>query len=246
MRQREEHGERNHQRVLELLPWYVNGTLAAGERERVEAHLAACPRCQEETRVCRRTADEIERAGEVAPSPHPVQLQRMLARIEESECEERQAGRGSRLVAAFRPLVRSTPRPLRWALLAQAAAIFLLVGALGWSVRRPGVPVAATPAAVPASMGAAYRTLSNPEAAPVPSVRLTVMFQPQATEQEIRGLLHVVKGEITAGPSPSGAYTVAVPAAGDPAAVVLARLRSEKRLVMLAEPVAGGAEKAGR
>ncbi len=239
MRQREEHGERSHRRVWEMLPWYVNGTLAVSERERVEAHLAACPRCQEETRVCRRTADEIVRAGEVAPSPHPVQFQRMLARIEESEREERQVGAGPRLVAAFRPLVRATPRPLRWALVAQAAAIFLLVGALGWSLRRPDAAVAA-----PASP--TYRTLSNPEAAPAPSVRLTVMFQPQATEQEIRNLLQGVKGEITAGPSPSGAYTVAVPAAGDPVAVVLARLRSETRLVMLAEPVSGGAEKAGR
>jgi anti-sigma factor RsiW len=245
MRQRDEHGERSHQRVWEMLPWYVNGTLALDEREKVESHLAACPRCQEETRVCRRTADEIERAGEVAPSPHPVQLQRMLARIEESEREERQAGAGPRWVAAFRPLVQATPRPLRWALLAQAAAIFLLVGALGWSVRRPGVPAAAAPAA-PEPMGAAYRTLSNPEAAPAPSIRLTVLFQPKAKEREIRELLHGVHGEITAGPSALGAYTVAVPAAGDPAAVVLARLRSEKGLVMLAEPVAGGTEKAGR
>lgn len=244
MRQREEQDERSHRRVWEMLPWYVNGTLAVSERERVEAHLAACPRCQEETRVCRRTADEIVRAGEVSPSPHPVQFQRMLARIDESEREERQAKAAPRLVAAFRPLMRSTPRPLRWALVAQAAAIFLLVGALGWSVRRPDVSGAA---AAPASTAPpAYRTLSNPEAAPAPTVRLTVLFQPQATELEIRGLLQGVKGEITAGPSPLGAYTVAVPAAGDPVAVVLARLRSETRLVMLAEPVAGGAEKAGR
>jgi hypothetical protein len=239
MRQREEQGERSHRRVWELLPWYVNGSLAIGELERVEAHLAVCPLCQEEARLCRRTADEIVSAGEVAPSPHPVQLQRMLARIEESEREVRRPGAGPRLAAAFRPLVRSTPRPLRWALLAQAAAIFLLVGALGWSLRRPDAAVSGTAPAAP------YRTLSNPEAAPVPSVRLTVMFQPKATEREIRTLLQGVKGEIVAGPSPSGAYMVAVPAAGDSSVVVLARLRSEERLVMLAEPVAGGAGKAG-
>jgi hypothetical protein len=239
MREPKEHGERSHRRVWELLPWYVNGSLAAGEIERVEAHLAVCALCQEESRLCRRTADEIVSAGEVAPSPHPIQFQRMLARIEESEREERRQGAGPRLAAAFRPLVRSTPRPLRWALAAQAAAIFLLVGALGWSLRRPAPMVSATAPAAP------YRTLSNPEAAPVPTVRLTVMFQPKATERDIRTLLQGVKGEIVAGPSPSGAYTVAIPAAGDPAAVVLARLRSEEHLVMLAEPVAGGAEKHG-
>jgi hypothetical protein len=236
MRQREERGERSHQRVWELLPWYVNGTLAMSEREQVESHLAACPRCQEETRVCRRTADEIVRAGEVAPSPHPVQFQRMLARIDESEREERQQGAG-RLLSGFRPLVRSTPRPLRWVLVAQAAAIFLLVGFVAWNARRPAAPS-------PAAPGPTYRTLSNPETAPAPTVRLTVLFQPKATELEIRGLLQGIKGEITAGPSPLGAYTVAVPAAGDPVRVVLARLRSEPQ-VMLAEPVGGGAEKAG-
>jgi anti-sigma factor RsiW len=235
MRQREEQGERSHRRVWELLPWYVNGSLELSERERVEAHLAGCPRCQEEARLCRRTADEIAAAGEVAPSPHPVQLQRMLARIDESEREERhqgQQGTGRRFLLSFRALA-AAPRPLRTALVAQAAMILLLLGAMAWSARRPGLP---------AAPGATYRTLSNPEPAAVASLQLRVMFQPQATEREIRELLHGVNGGIIAGPSPIGAYTIAVPAAGEPAGAVLARLRSEAQVVTFAEPVSGGAE----
>src|SRR4029077_7466970 len=144
---------------------------------------------------------------------------------------------GRRFLLSFRALA-AAPRPLRTALVAQAAMILLLLGAVAWSARRPGLPAAAAP-------GAAYRTLSNPEPAPVASVPLRVMFQPQATEREIRELLRGVNGEITAGPSASGAYTVAVPAAGEPVRVVLAHLRSESQVVILAEPVAGGAEKAG-
>ena len=45
MRELEDRGERLHERVWNLLPWYVNGTLSLKERERVEAHLAACRRC---------------------------------------------------------------------------------------------------------------------------------------------------------------------------------------------------------
>ena len=236
MREREDHGERVHQRVWELLPWYVNGSLAERERERVEAHLAACLRCQGEERVSRHLAGAVARAGEVAPAPHPVQLQRMLARIEESEREERESAGRWRLLAPLRGLVRATPRPLRGALVAQAAVILLLVGFLAWSAWRP----VAAPALQPA-----YRTLSNPDAAPVPTARLRVMFSPQATEKEIRELLHGIHGEITAGPSPSGAYTVEVPAASDPAGVVLARLRSEPQVVLFAEPAAGPGE-AGR
>jgi hypothetical protein len=160
-----------------------------------------------------------------------VQFQRLLARIDESEREEPKRGAGRLVLAPFRSLVRAAPRPLRWALVAQAAMIVLLAGFLARTAQRPGP-------------GALYRTLSNPAPAPAASVRLTVMFQPQATEREIRDLLHGVKGEIAAGPTPSGAYTVEIPATGDPARVVLARLRSEPRLVMLAEPVVGGAEKA--
>ncbi|HET9209204.1 MAG TPA: zf-HC2 domain-containing protein, partial [Thermoanaerobaculia bacterium] len=130
MREWEDHGERVHQRVWELLPWYVNGSLAERERERVETHLAACLRCQEEERVSRHMAGAMARGGETAPAPHPVQLQRMLARIEESEREERESAGRWRLLAPLRSLVRATPRPLRGALVAQAAVILLLIGFL--------------------------------------------------------------------------------------------------------------------
>ena len=238
MREREDHGERSHQRVWELLPWYVNGSLAQPERERVEAHLAACRRCEEEVRACRRTAAEIAGAGEVAPSPHPIQFQRVLARIEESEREERRHGGGWRILSPFRALVQATPRPLRGALVAQAAVIFLLVGFLAWDTLRLIPPASGSSPAI-------YRTLSAPAPAPVPTFRLRVMFSPQATEREIRGLLLGIRGEITAGPSPLGLYTVEVPAAGDPAAGVLARLRSEPQ-VTFAEPVSGEPGKDGR
>lgn len=233
MREQEDRGEQIHQRIWDLLPWYVNGSLAEREREWVEAHLAACLRCQEEERLCRRMAGDVVRGGEIAPAPHPVQLQRMLARIEESEEESAEP---RRLLAPLRSLVQATPRPLRGALVAQAAVILLLIGFLAWSLSRPG----ATP--MPPS---AYRTLSNPDAAPVPTVRLRVMFSPQATEKEIRELLQGIHGEITAGPSRMGAYTVEVPATGDPEQIVLTRLRAEPQ-VMLAEPVAGVPGEAGR
>ncbi|HEX9626740.1 MAG TPA: zf-HC2 domain-containing protein [Acidiferrobacterales bacterium] len=35
----------------DLLPWYANDTLAGAERERVEAHLSACPRCRDELKL---------------------------------------------------------------------------------------------------------------------------------------------------------------------------------------------------
>lgn len=222
MRNLEDRAERSHQRICELLPWYANRSLGEKESERVEAHLAVCPRCQEEERTCRQTAAAVRSAGESAPSPHPVQLQRVLERIEESEREER--GR-TRWTASIRGRLAASPRPLRVALVAQAAVILLLVG---WLVARPGT----APPAV-------YSTLSDPAAAPVPAVGLRVMFSPQSTEREMRALLLAVRGQVTSGPSPVGVYTIEIPADGDPAAVVLARLRSEPQIAF-AEPALGG------
>jgi hypothetical protein len=230
MRKPDDQGGRVHQRIWELLPWYANGSLGDREGMMVEAHLAACPCCQEEVLACQRTAEAMKDAGEVAPSPHPVQFQRVLARIDESEREERTGAGWTEPLRAW--LVE--PRPLRGALLAEAAVILLLVGLLAWqgsSLR---------PAAAPAP--AVYRTLSDPAAAPAPTLGLRVMFSPQASEREIRDLLQGVRGQITAGPSTIGVYTVEIPVEGDPVAVVLARLRSEPQ-VAFAEPAAGMEEK---
>jgi Putative zinc-finger len=238
MNERQDHDERVHQRIWELLPWYANGTLPDPDRERVEAHVALCRRCEDEVEVCRRTAAAVKSQGEVAPSPHPIQLRRTLARIDDfersriwaaanSEASEdsNQTGRG--FGAPLRALIAATPRPLRGALVAQVAIIVLLLGVLAWSELHPA------PAPV------TYQTLSDPAAAPAPTVALRVMFSPRTTEKEMRELLQGVRGQITAGPSSIGVYTVEVPAAGDPPSAVLARLRSEA-VVSLAEPATGG------
>jgi hypothetical protein len=43
---RVENGNEDHQEILELLPWYLNGTLGAEERATVDLHLHECASCQ--------------------------------------------------------------------------------------------------------------------------------------------------------------------------------------------------------
>ena len=234
MREREDHGERVHQRVWELLPWYANGSLAERERERVEAHLAACPRCQEEERICRRTAGR--RGAEPArwpPRPHPVQLQRMLARIEESESEEQESAGGWRLLAPSAPLVRATPRPLRWALVAQAAVILLLVGLLAWSARAAG---AAAPARQPPPTG---RCRTRPRRRSVHPPAGDVLA-PGDGAGDPRASCRASRARSPPAPRRWAPIRSRSPPPAIRPAVVLARLRSEPRLVMFAEPAAGG------
>lgn len=243
MQVREDHDERIHQRIWELLPWYVNGTLSGPDRERVEAHMAGCRRCRDEAETCQRTEVAIKGLGQVAPSPHPVQLQRVLARIDRLErmSEDEETGPVEAGERQERPALAGPwfgmPRRALQVLTAQAALIVLLMGVLAWRELRTGA--VRSPGSSPAP--ALYQTLSDPAPAPPAGgmIRLRMMFSPKATEKEIRDLLLAVQGEITAGPSPFGVYTVEVTAAGHPLSVVLTRLRSES-VVILAEPAAGG------
>lgn len=54
----------------DLLPWYVNGTLAGGEREQVETHLQACERCRQEVTLLR----AIQAGAQQAPGAVPVEF----------------------------------------------------------------------------------------------------------------------------------------------------------------------------
>ena len=226
MREPRDRGERTHSRIWELLPWYVNGTLPPAERSAVEEHIAVCPRCQEEERSCRALEAGVHGAEEVAPSPHPVRLARLLARID--DFEKGDAAKPSRwrraLAAAGRPLRALAANPGRGMAVAQLAVLLLIAGLIGWQQWRARQPEPA------------YRTLSSPEKAlAAGGPRIRVLFAEEATEREIRELLLGVRGEIVAGPSPFGVYTVEVPRAGDPLATVLTHLRAQKR-VRLAEP----------
>jgi hypothetical protein len=221
MRRPEDRGERFHQRIWDLIPWYVNGTLPAEEQRAVEEHLAGCTRCQEEEGLCRATRQALATAGEVAPSPHPVQLARLLGKIDELE-----AGQGAPrrpFLAALRAhLVPQSP--IRALLAFQLAVTALLVGLLLWQQRQPQTLL--------------YQTLSASEVPRGDTARVRVLFREDATEKEIREILLHVQGEIVSGPSAFGTYTIEIPAKGDPPAALLTHLRSQPQ-VRLAEPVAG-------
>jgi anti-sigma factor RsiW len=213
-----------HEQFERLLPWLVNGTLAAAERRRLEEHLAACPACREELGQCRRLAEELARCAPPEPAPHPAQLARLVERIRSGGAEL-----GDEIAAARNPrwtprrVWRATPAAARWLLVAQAAALVAALGLFTWRLR--------------ASDAEAFRTLSSPTA-PAARADVRVVFAPAASEAEIRSLLLEARAEIVGGPSPLGTYTLALaPApAGESVAAVVALLRANPR-VRLAEPI---------
>jgi hypothetical protein len=207
--------------VVENLPWLANGTLSGAEKARVESHLAECAACRNEAERCRLERVAMRAEGLTAPSPHPAQLERLLARLDRAEPDESAAPGGPALVA----LARRTPRVVRYAL---AAQLVVLAG-LGYLAARIET---APPAPAPA-----FRALSDAPATARGDLR--VVFDPAATEAEIRALLLSAGASIAAGPSPAGIYTLSIAPAGTGPSLeaALALLRADPR-VRLAEPVA--------
>jgi len=80
--------ESRHGDVWLLLPWYANGTLDPGEHRQVDGHLVECARCREELARCHKLGAALRAAPESAPSPHPIQLARLMARITAAEAAE--------------------------------------------------------------------------------------------------------------------------------------------------------------
>src|ERR1700674_4854583 len=77
--------DEQHETVWLLLPWLANGTLETAERRLAEDHLAGCASCREELARCNGLAAALRGREEVAPSPHPLQLARLMERVEAGE-----------------------------------------------------------------------------------------------------------------------------------------------------------------
>jgi hypothetical protein len=210
-----------------VLPWDVNETLPEDERARVEAHLVTCTACQAEILRCRALARAVRAAEAPAWEPSPDHLARLLRRLEAEETPAQRLRRWWHALRAqyerSRALLQTTPLPVRWALATQGALVLLLAGLLVWQA--PWAPARF------------YRTLSSSQEQGVhdrPQIR--VVFADDMTEKERRALLTEIQGSLVQGPSPLGAYTVAVPRTGTAATTALETLRTHPK-VRLAEPL---------
>lgn len=212
-----------HQQVQMLLPWYMNGTLDAGEAVLVEAHLAECAACRQDLAECADCREDL------AIGPDPAGVERGWAAMQRSF----ELSSGPEPVVAHERIAKLVPLrkswlqrsvPVRWALAAQAAAAVLIVGA-----GRLMIPVA------PAEP--IYHALgSAPETAPG---NMVVIFRPDTIEQDLRGAVIASGAEMVGGPTASDAYVLRV--ASTERDTALARLRSNAHVV-LAEPIDRSAE----
>jgi hypothetical protein len=172
-----ETGPVSHGRAFELLPWLVNGTLSAKEREAVEEHVRMCIACRRELREQQRLYTAMRARGrtDVSAEAGLEQLDHKL------DAESR-----------------------RWRLGYAAAVRFGVAAAAGLAVL--AVLLWLTP--LPRFEDAPYSTLAAPAATDM--TLIDVIFADETTSAEMQQLLDRIGGEIVAGPTNLGRYTVRV------------------------------------
>ncbi|MBD0326096.1 MAG: zf-HC2 domain-containing protein [Pyrinomonadaceae bacterium] len=244
----------SHQEIQHLLPWYVNETLSAAERERVAAHLSDCSSCLAELESMQVLRSVVRDSNErLAPSSEG-QLDALIARIEKSEADNsRQKNRalGARLTEWW----ASLPAFAKATMLAQAVAVIVLAGVSVTLLRkaerreaeaiqeRQRAELNESLLANEKQRALEYQAFSGgPTDSGGAGLKITVVFREDVKEKEIRSLLLSIKATIVSGPSSARFYVIrlAVPPDADAQSLMndaLARLHRRSDLVQLAEPL---------
>lgn len=177
------------ERFDELLPWYVNGTLATEDREWIDAYVAAEPQARAELGWMQSLQSRLQDSAPAVPDT--IGLAKTMSRI-----RAEQPSSFDRLGAWFASLTGSIGmRPL--AAMATLAVVVVQGGAilqlLGDAHERE----------------ADLRAIQATEVHDRPMLKLN--FAPDAKESEIRMLLVSVQGRLAGGPGQLGDYYVIVP-----------------------------------
>lgn len=208
MTRTESHGELER-KALELLPWYVNGTLAGEERELVNRQVSSNITCRKELDRLRRLQELMRRDDAEAVATGRA-FERLMERINSSD-------------ATRRSQARTAGQKRAWAPLALAASMAMSVAVLLWWWAAP-----------PAAPGI-YKTLTSPQPTDPGSTVLRIVFAPGVGETERIALLADHRLRIIGQPADDGVVTLAFAEGADQAAIVAA-LKQDPRILLVTSP----------
>ncbi len=207
-----------HRRGWEAIPWVVNGSATAAQRQLVDAHLSICNDCRLELARQRELQSAIASEPPPAVSDVDAGLQRLFARIDRV-CEDSQPAAAG---APRREIRRAAASSLSLWL---AAAV--VVEALALAVLGVGLVARSDPAS-------GYVTLSDAAAGRGATIR--VVPAPSLRIDDLQRLLQALNLQVVAGPNSVGAYDLA-PQAEQPARELqISTLRADPGL-RLVEPI---------
>ena len=221
-----------HREVWMLLPWYVNGTLEGDEFNLVQQHLRVCITCHREVVEQQRLAEAISQSGVLDLTPQ-TSFARLMERIETEGQQVNQRKLGRRRLRFQRAQLSEwlsnvlLPKQVWIAVPIVVLLIALVPAARFWlpsmSTREPQ-----------------YHTLVSPDSVPAAGANeIRVVLAKTIDSEQIRQLLLSLNGEIVAGPSSAGAYTVRIATSDHSNKELLAVLNRLRHYpgVLLVEPL---------
>ncbi|MDH3532892.1 MAG: zf-HC2 domain-containing protein [Gammaproteobacteria bacterium] len=209
----------SHEQARDLLPWLVNDSLKADERDRVDEHAKSCVICRRELAELGNLRASIAQYDDPIAVPAP-DMRRINARIDALIEKET---RLQRLLSGLREFMAS---PWRIAFAAQTALLLILGTAMLWPQDAP----------------VDYITLTSPQTLP-DGAYIRVVFDPTLGGPELSDLLDAMHLTLVEGPSDRGVATLGFTAAASVAERhdVVANLLTNPA-VLFAVPVTSGAQ----
>lgn len=200
--------------VEALLPWYVNGTLSAGEVRRVEQALADRPALAAQLAVICDDAAETIHLNELLGAPSSRAVNKLFAVIDaEPVSASRRSSSLSLRIAGFFASV--SPRALASAAAVAAVVLVLQAGVIGTVLFRHG---------------STYQTASYQAPRAAAETVALIRFAPDARVSDIDDLLGKYHASVVDGPK-SGMFRVSLgdrPLSKDENARIIAQLQAEK------------------
>jgi hypothetical protein len=202
-----------HDEVFGLLPWYLNGTVAETERQKVDEHVRVCAACSAE--LARERGIYRAMSAESSLEFIPASFSRLQARLDSLPPGKLAELEPSALRSAS-PQGTTRPRGrMPWARLAAASIAALALGSLGLVSVDRWMQIRALPSE--------YRTVTTPAPRPSDEV-IRAVFSPAITLVELQAILDEAQLRIISGPTEAGVYSLAA-SSTRPVTVSLSQLR---------------------
>jgi len=204
---------------VELLPWYATGTLGEADQQRVARHLESCHDCSrelEDLTHIRRALTELSRQ-EAEPSGSLARS--VMARVAADSIDRSRSQHEGSWAAAIDRWFRSLLIP-QWVPTLAAVLLVAQMGLLIWVT----LPPVERGEVSTRSVGTKLR-----------AQKITVVFQPSATEESIRSMLQRLHARVVDGPTAERVFTISLET-GDPAPA-LALLHEQRDVVRSAKLV---------
>jgi Putative zinc-finger len=187
-----------HEEIFELFPWYLNGTIAEHERQRVDEHLRMCAMCRDYLARERDLYRSI--SGESSLEFIPASFSRLQARLDALSPEGPTAPDPALRQSAGRYVTLRRRGSMPWRRVAAAAIAVLAVGLLSLVSADRWMQIRALPSE--------YRTVTASTPRP-PDEVIRAVFSPAITLVELQAILDEAQLRIISGPTEAGVYSLA-------------------------------------